>query len=84
MFLIFGFQHFLQSRHWPPCCGAGHVAFLVTTVEVFGQLVTGPWFTIGDDNLIIKFLGLSFKYFLIHASLVGIQCSRDGVNLHTA
>ena len=84
MFLIFGFQHFLQSRHCPPCCGAGHVAFFVTTVEVLGQLLTGPWFTIGEDNLIVKLSGLCFKYFFTHASLVGIQCIRDGVNLQTA
>jgi len=84
MFLIFGFQHRLQSRHWPLCSGAGHVALVVTTVDVLGQLLIGPWSTIGDDNLIVKLSGLCFKYFFTHASLVGIQCILEGVNLQTA
>ena len=84
MFLIFGFQHLLQSKHCPPCSGAGHVALVVTTVDVLGQLLIGPWSTIGDDNRIVKLSGLCFKYFFTHASLVGIQCIRDGVNLQTA
>ena len=84
MFLIFGFQHFLQSRHCPPCCGAGHVAFFVTTVEVFGQLLIGPWSTIGEEILIVKFFGALCKWSLIQASFVGIQWRLDGVRLHTS
>jgi hypothetical protein len=61
MFLISGFQQFLQSPQLPPCVGAGQVASFVTTVEVLPQVPAAGWLIIVIDNRIIKFLGHELK-----------------------
>ena len=68
------------------CCwsGAGQLRLFVETVDVLAQLLTGPWSTIGDENLTTKFAGALCIWSLIHASRVGIQCRLLGVNLHTS
>jgi len=40
-----------------PCCALGHVAPLVTTVEVLGQLPEAGWSIIGMLKRIIKLSG---------------------------
>ena len=78
---ILGSQHCLQSKHLPPCAGAGQVAPVSTTIEELGQLsLRCP--TIGGENLITKLSGLLSRWSLIHASRVGSQCLVSGVNLH--
>ncbi len=52
---------------------AGHVAPLVTTVEVLGQLPAAAWSIIGIENLIIKLSGARDTWSFIHASRVGNQ-----------
>ena len=80
-------QHARQSLHSLPWSGAAQVlsSGFVDTVDVHGQLFTGPWFIICELILIIKFGGtvagsMSFKNF---TSRVGIQCRVPGVRLHT-
>ena len=77
-------QHCRQSLHSFPCSWAGQLLSLFTTVLVHGQKLTGPWSTMCDDILIIKFLGtsLTLTRFNICASRVGIQCCVSGVALH--
>ena len=81
-------QHARQSLHSLPWSGAAQVlsSGFVDTVDVHGQLFTGPWFIICELILIIKFGGtvagsMSFKNF---TSRVGIQCRVPGVRLHTS
>ena len=78
-------QHARQSWQALPCSGAGHVLPLVTTVDVHGQCLTGPWSIMCDDILIIKLGGtvagsMSFRNF---TSRVVIQWLVSGVCLHT-
>ena len=79
-------QQALQSKHLLPCFELGHVTSsgLLDTVDVWGQLFTGPWSTNWPENLIIKLSGHKGKNDLTHASLVGIQCLVSGVSLQTA
>ena len=81
-------QHARQSLHSLPWSGAAQVlsSGFVETVDVHGQLFTGPWFIICELILIIKFGGtvsgsMSFKNL---TSRVGIQCLVSGVRLHTS
>ena len=81
-------QHARQSLHSLPWSGAAQVlsSGFVDTVDVHGQLFTGPWFIICELILIIKFGGtvagsMSFKNL---TSRVGIQCLVPGVRLHTS
>ena len=79
-------QQALQLLHSLFCSGAGQVLPLVTTVDVHGQCLTGPWSIICDEILIIKFGGItsgSIKDKNL-TSLVGIQCLVSGVCLHTS
>jgi hypothetical protein len=85
-------QHFLQydpSIVYSLCIrspvpGPGSSCCLFTTVLVHGQKLTGPWSTMCEDILIIRFRGTSFTLtrFRICASRVGIQCCVSGVALH--
>jgi len=84
MFFTSGSQHARQSPQLLSWSGAGQVRLFVETVEVFGQLMTGPWSTIGEENLITKLEGQLVRWSLIQASLVGIQCRLLGVNLQTS
>ena len=77
-------QHARQSPQLLPWSGAGQVLSLVTTVDVCGQLPAAGWSTIVIDNLITKFFGHLFRWSLIQASRVGIQCCMPGVDLHTS
>ena len=88
MFAVSRSQHARQSLHSLPWSGAAQVlsSGFVDTVDVHGQLFTGPWFIICEEILIIKFGGtvagsISFKNF---TSRVGIQCRVPGVRLHTS
>jgi hypothetical protein len=74
MFLTFGSQHARQSRQALPCCGAGHVAAFVTTVDVLGQAPAGAWSIMGMENLTTKFFGALATCSWVHASRVGNQC----------
>ena len=51
MFFTSGSQQARQSPHSLLLSGAGHVLDFVDTVDVLGQLFTGPWSIIGDENL---------------------------------
>ena len=77
-------QHRLQSPHLPSCCGAGHVAPDVTTVDVWLQVPAAGWSIIGIENRIIKLSGHAVTWSLIHASRVGIQCLTEGDSLQTS
>jgi len=88
MFAVSRSQHARQSLHSLPWSGAAQVlsSGFVDTVDVHGQLFTGPWLIICEEILIIKFGGtvagsMSFKNF---TSRVGIQCRVPGVRLHTS
>ena len=80
-------QQARQLLHSLFCLEAGQLWLpSVTTVEVHGQLFTGPWSIMCEDILIIKFFGttsgsMSLKNF---ASRVGSQCLVSGVRLHTS
>ena len=81
-------QHALQSLHWLPWSGAAQVlsSGFVETVDVHGQCFTGPWFTICEEILIIKFGGITAGSMSVKnlTSRVGIQCRVPGVRLHTS
>ena len=80
-------QQARQLLHSLFCFDAGQLWLpSVTTVDVHGQLFTGPWLIMCEDILIIKFFGttsgsMSLKNF---ASRVGSQCLVSGVRLHTS
>ena len=86
MFLTDRSQHCLQSLHWLPWSCAGHVLPDVTTVLVHGQCFTGPWSTMCELILIIKFSGTTSGSISVKnlTSRVGIQCWVWGVRLHTS
>ena len=73
MFLTFGSQHARQSPQLLSCFGAGQVAAVVTTVDVFGQAPAGAWSIMGIENLTTKFLGALATCSWVHASRVGNQ-----------
>ena len=80
-------QQARQLLHSLFCLEAGQLWLpSVTTVDVHGQLFTGPWLIMCEDILMIKFFGttsgsMSVKNF---ASRVGSQCLVSGVRLHTS
>ena len=84
MFFTSGSQQALQSPQALSWSGAGQVRLFVETVDVLGQLMTGPWSTIGEEKRITRLSGLLSRWSLIQASLVGIQCRLLGVALQTS
>ena len=88
MFAVSRSQHARQSLHSLPWSGAAQVlsSGCVDTVDVHGQLFTGPWLIICELILIIKLGGITAGSMSVKnlTSRVGIQCLVSGVRLHTS